>query len=546
MNNKGFAITSVIYGLTILGMLIIVIIMGTLSATRNNVSEEAKMVEEFLIAFNQTEVTYRGNTDTNYRIPQGESGWYRIEAFGAGNGTYKGAYVTGIIYFNEKETFHIFIGSSKTEISMGSNVLMRAEGATGLVPGGTNKCYSAPPAGGKVDMNNYTLINEAETLTGIDGINFTNCDGNNSYLLGYPGSTPNGSYDYYFVDGLMLAGANAGYEGKVIIERLAEKSDEIPTIPRKNAKFNNVSSISITTGLDVSEIRYSYHDDYDANGHYVSHVASCAAKTCSVPNKNLDDITILFNGNSQRANARNTTVTLATSSGNQVIYQANDKYGVTTTPAGLHFSAYQPDSVTGSVLSTSNNFPEHGNYYIIPVVTENMLVSAVASSIDDANQLKIEYFTGESRQKWSIDLINDPNAGVNYFDHVVNATGRKEYRLTELTRFKSLNIYYDENYKMNFVSASETFNSLSRNAPQIWNIFPMSDGTYAIKTSVPSFTVQEKSGFLFAKPNGDSNNNLNDVMIGLATEYNNASVNDKNTTPTSIERFYLYSLDFSR
>ena len=73
-------------------------------------------------------------------------------------------------------------------------------------------------------------------------------------------------------------------------------------------------------------------------------------------NKNLDDITILFNGNSQKANARNTTVTLTTSSGNQVIYQANDKYGVTTSPAGLHFSAYQPDSVTGSVLSTSNNF----------------------------------------------------------------------------------------------------------------------------------------------------------------------------------------------
>ena len=98
---------------------------------------------------------------------------------------------------------------------------------------------------------------------------------------------------------------------------------------------------------------------------------------------------------------------------------------------------------------------------------------------------------------------------------------------------------------MNFVSASETFNTLSRNEPQIWNILPMGDGTYAIKTVVPSFTVSEKSGFLFAKPCGETSNNDNDIMIGLVKEYNNTSIDDKNTTPTSIERFVLYSLDFS-
>ena len=184
---------------------------------------------------------------------------------------------------------------------------------------------------------------------------------------------------------------------------------------------------------------------------------------------------------------------------------------------------------------------------MIPVVAENMLVSAVANASDDSNQLKIEYFTGESRQKWAIDLLNRPGDTPDQynFPNVGNLSNKKEYRITELTRYKSLNIYYDENYKMNFVSASETFNSLSRNEPQIWNILPMGDGTYAIKTVVPSFTVSEKSGFLLAKPYGDTNNNDDDVLIGLVKEYNNGAIDDRNTTPTPIERFFLYSLDFS-
>lgn len=555
MNRKGFAITAVIYGLAILGILIIIILMGTLSSTRNNVSEEAKMVEEFLISFNQTEVTYRGTTDKDYRIPIGESGWYRIEAFGAGNGTLRGAYTTGIIYFNEKESIHIHIDNSKSEVTMATTILMRAMAASALTPGGTNYCYSGAPAGGSVNMNTYVLNNYNQTFTGIDGITFTSCGSNASYVLGHPSSSSNGTYNYYFVDGLMLGGANQDAEGKIIIQRLAEKSDEISTIPRKNSKFDGVTGVSITTGLSTSGlvIRYLYHDGYDANGHFVGHVGSCSGTTtCNFPSTvNLDDVSIMFTGAAQKANARNTTVVLKSASGDRVIYKADDRYGITTGSTGLHFSAYQPDSVilkadgTPNILSATNSFPDHGNYYLIPVVSENMLVSAVSASADDANQLKIEYFTGESRQKWAIDLINAPGGTPN-FPNVGNATGKKEYRLTELTRYKSLNIYYDENYKMNFVSASETFNSLSRNEPQIWNIYPMSDGTFAIKTAVPSFSLAEKSGFLFAKANGDSINNLYDVMIGIAREYNQTSVIDRNTTPTEIERFFLYSLDFSK
>ena len=182
---------------------------------------------------------------------------------------------------------------------------------------------------------------------------------------------------------------------------------------------------------------------------------------------------------------------------------------------------------------------------MIPINTENMAVSAVLNGAEDGNQLMIEPITGESRQMWSIDMINAPGVANSNFPGIPNRSGRKEYRIMELTRYKALNIYYDENYKMNFVSASETFNSLSRNEPQIWNIFPMKDTTFAIKTVVPSFTLSEKSGFLFAKTLGDSTNNLNYVMIGMASAASQ-SESDRDTLPTNIERFRLYSLDFSK
>ena len=208
-------------------------------------------------------------------------------------------------------------------------------------------------------------------------------------------------------------------------------------------------------------------------------------------------------------------------------------------------SAYQPDSITTTGINVNkvDSFPNHGNYYIFPITAENKVVSANSTVADDANKLQIELLTGESRQKWSIDKINDINGSSPNFENISNVSGRKEYRIMELARYKALNIYYDQNSPMNFISASETFNTLSRNEPQIWNIYPLGDTTYAIKTVVPSFDATKKSGFLFAKPNGEGSNNINDVMIGLAA---NPSDSEADLMPTNVERFFLYSLDFSR
>ena len=191
--------------------------------------------------------------------------------------------------------------------------------------------------------------------------------------------------------------------------------------------------------------------------------------------------------------------------------------------------------------------------------------------------MQAEYLNGESRQKWSIDLINyageksDPSKYKPVFRNLHNRCTYanpelnkclNEYRLLELSRFKALSIFYDENRIKNGISTHETFNSLSRNDPQLWNIISVGDGTFAIRTTVTSFDPANRTGFLLANTTPGSDR-LDTVYIGYGSNSkklyydkenpsaitNNSTCKDKNCDNdlkyTDVERFYLYSLDFS-
>ncbi len=548
MNNKGFAITSVIYGLSILGIMIVAILMGTMSSARHNVSEEAKAVEEFLINFNQTEITFREST--SYKVPDEETGWYRIEAFGKASSNARGTFISGIVFLRENDYLTISMDGDATEVSLDGDTLMSAPHANGSVPGNGYLCYDKSVAGGFIDMNTFDIKDPTKSLIGNDDVTISNSGCTKAYVNGNPLNST-GTITNPVLDSLILPGAYNGTTGKVIIQRIAEYDQNItPTIPIKNKSFNKVKKITINKGsnnIPIKGLYYTYPRSTNALEQInIVGTTTTTATSLSLTSSGQDiyEIFILFDQAHAKKNLSGWTVTLETANGNYVVYDSRDTLGIPIGSEGLHLSAFQPDSYTADVLGSVNNFPTHGNYYMIPITSENMAVSAVLNGADDGNQLKIEPITGESRQKWSIDMINAPGSPNSNFPGVPNKTGRKEYRIMELTRYKALNIYYDENYKTNFVSASETFNSLSRNEPQIWNIFPMKDTTYAIKTVVPSFTESEKSGFLFSKTAGESTNNINDVMIGLAQP--NEDVADRDTLPTNIERFRLYSLDFSR
>lgn len=555
MNQKGFAVTAVIYGLSILGILIITILMGTLSSSRNNVSEEAKRVEKELIAFNKSSVTYTTG-QYYYQVPEGETGWYRIEGYGRSILDYKGAFVTGIIYLEEGKILYIDIPEDDTDSIIKINdasgpEILRAAGAVENYSGGTLQPYCKDSLGGNIELDTYKLKDMArKNLVGSEKVTYnpaTCPDARTSYLVGYPGSGTAVNVDglsYYFVDGLMLPAAHYG-TGKVTIQLLAKQDDETPTIPRANNKYNGVNALQIInkSGVQITDIDVTskgnlvYSGDGAAPSIYGDDTATYYFNSLCGGSCNVDDISIVFKTDNHPY-INNVEIRLIRSDGvDQVIYKSyNSMRGFTSSPTGIKLSAYQPDSVKDSL-------PKHGSYYMIPVVSESKVVSARKDSETDSNPIGIEYINGDARQKWEVEEITYKNViRKDAAGHVM-----KEYYFTESSRYKSIAIYRDENIARNRTTASMTFNSLSRNPPQIWKITPLGDGTYSIKTVVSSYLSSKKSGYLTVNTSrnddGTGTDYYEQVMIGYG---NNPTVGNYDALePTLTERFILYALDFS-
>ena len=82
MNNKGFAITTLLYGLSILGLLLILVLMSTVTSNRHNTKEIVKEIDEDLSRFSVSQASIT-STDPNkekaYTVGAGHGGWYKIE-----------------------------------------------------------------------------------------------------------------------------------------------------------------------------------------------------------------------------------------------------------------------------------------------------------------------------------------------------------------------------------------------------------------------------------------------------------------------------------
>ena len=92
MNNKGFAVSTILYGLSIMGFLIVLVLIGIMASNRSNTKDFVMQVEDELNRFSskQTEIVSNGNTNypQEYFTLDGTNDyWYKIELW---NGkTYK-------------------------------------------------------------------------------------------------------------------------------------------------------------------------------------------------------------------------------------------------------------------------------------------------------------------------------------------------------------------------------------------------------------------------------------------------------------------------
>lgn len=632
MNKKGFAITTVVYGLALLGIMIVTMLMGILSSTRNNITQESERIESTLINYNLSSVTFKHKDGKQvFTTPNGETGWYRIEAYGASGlikpkepaepeyyGTAEeieaqqkkyqqdlknyyntvnstsyglGAYTTGIIYLYEGDSITIETGkrspsaanptTSNTKVYINSKELMIAAGGIDSVPGGTLKTQSTEAMGPDTGRESCQITSDNKDLIGGASIVYGGAKGNTSMIVGYPGCgkdiVVDNSKEYYFVDGLMLPAVNSG-DGMVIIERIKEDTEyyegkiynsskldseteavldkPINRIPRVGKeKFDNVKGIKVTVAplsdapdFGIDKIYYTVAGK--------EKIINCNnQKTCNetfASEVNIDDVTVTFS--KYNINLGGVRIRLVKDGDEDsetytknLVYDSTIrktssmyKSGIYSTPVGIKLSAYQPDSLAP--------LPKHGNYYIIPVTLENKVISAVSTTQDDSGIIGVENLQGEPRQRWSIDLLNHANeeTGEPNFINIANVSKMDEYRIIDLARSKALTVYRDENLNGGTISASQNFNAISRNDPQIWNISFMSDGTFAIKTANPSIDSTSRSGYIYANTTKLSDNQLKLFIGNEDKEIRPTNCESDNCIfPTQVERFRLYSIDFS-
>lgn len=621
MNNKGFAITTVIYGLSILGIMLIIVIMGSLSTNRSNIKSLSRDIDNELNFYSRASISYSYTEDNElqqFEVPVGQSGWYRIELWGAsGNGTSggKGAYVTGIVWLQEGQMFFIKVGGStegkpggstdiriiesNEKIGLASRLMVAAGGGTAIhADGGTLCGYNTDmfSSGGAIkadysldttkttnyfgtlypnkapkntdqclvgSKNGHFKSNDFEVSKSGDGYYVSNATGAEgyggaSYISGYAGVKPITStdptvrktvisgvdyddagnqiigedtydgYDVNILDGLMVPGVKSG-DGAAKIEKLSVDAEKYKNGSfyynpanhriRTNEIFNQIKQIKICSDSTINKVEL-LQDGENELGYFTRTTGTDSELNCDIysrssANNYFDELVIWHEAWKDI--------------GKELVYITYVKDGEDKTAKldltnrgtenldGIRLSAYQPNYYTGQLLD-----PEGGNYYIFSVLSENKVVSAQQSNDSDFNPVKLDGLVGESRQKWSITAIPDKlkeNPSVN-----------NEYSIVELTRYGALKIELDENMAKNKVVASDKFNNLARNAPQIWKIIPNGNGTFRINTPVTYF--DEKTGSLLGTTSREN---------GFADHPDDLIIAGENANTA---RFWFYKLDY--
>ncbi len=220
LDNRGFAFSTILYGLMLLGIMIIFVIMSTMQTNRQTNKDFVKKIEDELNRFSLTNTNLSSsgtNTDSQeYIVPIGESGWYKIELWGAaggGSGTGGfGAYTSGLIWLEENRHLYFYIGNQgncSSAIGTASQ-LFNGAGSRGST---ANSCFG----GGATDVRlrdgawnenlDYRIMVAAG---GGGGSNASSSRGGpGGGMVGYPGRNnstygPDAGYSFFGV------GQNAG------------------------------------------------------------------------------------------------------------------------------------------------------------------------------------------------------------------------------------------------------------------------------------------------------------------------------------------------
>ncbi len=252
LNNKGFAISTVLYSLLIMVFLIVTLMMGIMASNRKSNRNLVETIEEELNRYNENATNFAFKDGASgeavsqtYTVPSGQSGWYKIELWGASGGSTisettgevraggKGAYTSGLIYLAENDEVYFYIGGTTTNSNGGANG--GGAGAGKGKGGGGSTDVRIKSGEWNDDQSLRTRLMVAAGGGGAEGFKEGATGGDAGAIIGRPGQSN-------IVSGIYT---NAGYgsqKGPILVNwiNLWEKADKC------NSGYISIDSDSVS------------------------------------------------------------------------------------------------------------------------------------------------------------------------------------------------------------------------------------------------------------------------------------------------------------
>lgn len=264
MNNKGFAISSLLYGLLLVAFLVVAVLISIMASNRKNTATLIDKIDDELSRYSNTATEFVYNSESKVQefiVPYGMAGWYKIELWGASAATYdsdghfgRGSYTSGTIYLEENTHLYFYLGqkgiAGTTVFNQINSSKAGAGGATDvrMISGGESwgeenslKSMIMLAGGGGVE----TTLSKSNQGGNLSDSTYTLYNAGSSYIAGIGGQrayTTSSGKIYAFVGGMMFHSINEG-DGKARIELVSQSSSNNPP-PKKSTILQGVKTIT--------------------------------------------------------------------------------------------------------------------------------------------------------------------------------------------------------------------------------------------------------------------------------------------------------------
>lgn len=433
LNNQGFAISTLLYGLMIMSLLIVLALLGNLSTSRQNTVNYVDLIEDELnrLSVSDSSGYYQGGAvDSNgreYIAPDGA--WYKIEIWGAGTNTQRGDYASAIMYLQANDFIYFYLGSQDGSFNGGATDVRLYSSDVNDSDSLASRFMVA--LGGKGSGKYYGMT--TSFIYGNAGSRFANKSGTLT-------NQPSGTYEDLFrgdydssgnpriedytpkiYNGMIIEDVHSG-NGQFKVTKVSSNDENNPPRKGSNASLNQVQYIrdcvsgsatwseiqAIDEGRNVALNRSVSGSGISNSSKMVDGdtttkaTASGSGSHCVTINLggryDLEEVAVWHS-----ANATLTGHNISVSSDNSNWRKLGSISGKFKDPAsGLHFSSFQYD--------TTQNLPD-GNYYIF--VDSNHVLGLK----NESNQFMVgELFDGSDEQLWHVYQ----SSGKYYIESVVN------------------------------------------------------------------------------------------------------------------------------